>query len=327
MARLCPGQSVMLVVLALTLACTSCKRSLLTPAQYKLADLNVETPAFHPIQEKIWTKFDPDRTLAIAKRITDLGPRPSGTEANRSARNLISAEVSQWGWEIREQRFSERSPENKIVDFCNLVAHFSKGPIAEKRLLVGTHFDSLRTQIYLDRGATASAAATAILIELARVLAVDPVLASQVELVFFDGAYPFRQVTSIDGFFGSRFYAEMLSVNRSVDQISAAVILENVGSGDFALNVTRGSDPGLVSKFQKAASSLDLSLKTAGRWIITNQDPFVEKGVPAITLLDADSPILNTADDVAERLSADSLAKAGTLIVYFISSDLAFSNQ
>ncbi|MBV9390585.1 MAG: M28 family peptidase [Verrucomicrobia bacterium] len=235
--------------------------------------------------------------------------------------------MSESGWEIREQRFSERSPENKIIDFCNLVAGFSKGPIAGKRLLIGTHFDSLRTQIFSDRSASASAASTAILIELARILALNPVLASQVELVFFDGANPFREVTSIDGFFGSRFFAEMLDVNREIDRISAAVILENVGSGNFSLNVTRGSDPVLVSKFRTAASSLDLNLKSAGRWIVTNQDPFAERGVPAITLFDADSPILNTADDTAEHLSADSLAKTGTLIVYFISSDLAFSNQ
>jgi hypothetical protein len=48
--------------------------------------------------------------------------------------------------------------------------------------------------------------------------------------------------------------------------------------------------------------------------------PFSEAGVPSLALLDAESPLLHTADDTTERLDADSLAKTGFLILYFIAT-------
>jgi hypothetical protein len=42
-----------------------------------------------------------------------------------------------------------------------------------------------------------------------------------------------------------------------------------------------------------------------------------------VALLNMDSPYLNTADDTADRLDGDSLAKTGNLILYFVSTERA----
>ena len=53
---------------------------------------------------------------------------------------------------------------------------------------------------------------------------------------------------------------------------------------------------------------------------LANHVPFAQAGIPSISLLDAESPFLHTADDTPERLDADSLAKTGKLILYFVAT-------
>jgi hypothetical protein len=48
--------------------------------------------------------------------------------------------------------------------------------------------------------------------------------------------------------------------------------------------------------------------------------PFLQAGIPSVALLDANSPVLNTADDTTERLNIDSLAKTGKTVLYFVAT-------
>jgi len=54
--------------------------------------------------------------------------------------------------------------------------------------------------------------------------------------------------------------------------------------------------------------------------LLADQTPFLQAGIPSVALLEADSPILNTADDTAQRLNIDSLAKTGKMILYFVAA-------
>jgi hypothetical protein len=73
----------------------------------------------------------------------------------------------------------------------------------------------------------------------------------------------------------------------------------------------------LANALKGAARFLGIKLEPANRSLLADHVPFAEAGVPSIALLDAESPFLNTADDIAERLNAGSLAKIGNLILYF----------
>jgi hypothetical protein len=135
------------------------------------------------------------------------------------------------------------------------------------------------------------------------------------ELLFLDGNEPIQELTLNDGLFGSRFYIQMLRNNQHAGDIYAAILLGNVGSAN--LNFAPNSTLKLANALKGAARFLGIKLEPANRSLLADHVPFAEAGVPSIALLDAESPFLNTADDIAERLNAGSLAKIGNLILYF----------
>ena len=274
-----------------------------------------------PRREKIWSNFDSRQALAEAKTLTDFGPRPSGSEANKQIRQHLIDRLTGLGWQTSEQRLSEQAPDGREIEFCNLIARFSRYPASPQKILIGAHFDTPPTQEFQDPGASDGAANTAVLIELSRVLALDPQLAGEVELLFLDGDAPFRELSLNDGLFGSRFYAQMLRINRQAGDVRAAILLDNVGGP--TLNYLPNGDRNLTGALKKAATVLGVKLDPANRSLLADHIPFAQAGIPSITLLDADSPFLNTADDTADRLDGDSLAKTGNLILYFIATESA----
>jgi glutaminyl-peptide cyclotransferase len=307
---------------------SNCKPSdTATPAESPKLQVNANQPngpapaETSPRRENIWADFDGRQALAEAKTLTDFGPRPSGSDANRQARQHLIDRLTGLGWQISDQRLSEQAPDGRQFEFCNLIARFSRYPASAKRFLIGAHFDTPPTQEFRDPGASDGAANSAVLIELARTLASDPKLAGDVELLFLDGQAPFRELNLNDGLFGSRFYTQMLRINQRAGDIRAAILLDNIGVG--ALNYLPNSDPTLIGAMKKAATVLGIKLDPANRSLLADHVPFAQAGIPSIALLNADSPFLYTADDTADRLDGDSLAKTGNLILCFVANETA----
>jgi peptidase M28-like protein len=272
-------------------------------------------------RDKIWTAFDAGQALAEAKIIADFGPRPSGGDPNKQVREHITDRLAALGWQATEQRFAEHAPDRPETEFCNLSARFTTSQASAKRILIGAHFDTAPAQEFRDTGASDGAANTAVLIEIARVLATNPQLAGGVELLFIDGNAPFRELNLNDGLFGSRFYAQMLHLNEHAGDIQAAVIVENAGGSN--LNYLPNSTESVIDSFKKGAIALGIPLEPANRSMLADHVPFEQAGIPSIALLDADSPFLQTADDTADRLNGDSLAKTGRLILHYIATETA----
>ena len=274
-----------------------------------------------PRREKIWADFDGAQALAEARTLIDFGIRPSGTDANRQVRQHLIDRLAKLGWQTTEQRFTGHAPDGKDIEFCNIIARFARFPASPKRTLIGAHFDTPGMREFRDVGASDGAANTAILVELARVLAFDPQLAGHMELLFLDGNEPIQELNLNDGLFGSRFYIQMLRIDQHAGDIYAAILLGNVGSAN--LNFAPNCDLKLASALKTAAGVLGVKLEPANRSLLADHVPFAEAGIPSITFLDAESPFLNTADDTAERLDAGSLAKVGKLILYFAATTTA----
>jgi glutaminyl-peptide cyclotransferase len=281
-----------------------------------------QTPPLPPHRTAIWKDFSGERTLDTAKTILRFGQRISGSEPLKQLRPYIAGELKRSGWQADEQRFSEQTPAGRQIEFCSLVAHSSRLPIVTPRLIVAAHFDTADLGITNDPGASDGAANTAILIELARTLALDPRLASHIELLFLDGHMPFRQIGPHDGLFGSRFYTETLRINQRTKDIRAAITLENLGMRGATLAYSPNSDSTLIEQFNSGAEALGLKLVAGSRPLLVDHVPFREAGVSAIALMDADSAVLNTADDTGDHLEADTLAKAGNLVLYFLSKQI-----
>ena len=315
------------VVLALTaisiLSLPDCKRTEATAsddAKKPSSDLILVQNSSKTVlpRESLWNNFDGNKALAEAKALAAFGPRPSGSQANIQVRAHLVERLKQFGWQTAEQRFTDRSPDGKPVEFCNLIARFSEPPFSSRRVLIGAHFDTMPTQEFRAIGATDGAANCAILVELARVLATDPALASQVELLFLDGDAPFRELNLSDGLFGSRFYVQMLRIRERTEDVRAAILLRNTGDG--VLNYAPNGDKAIIEQLIMAARMAGLNLEPDNRLLLGDQMPFLQAGIPSVALLDANSPVLNTADDTAERLNIDSLAKTGKTVLYFVAT-------
>jgi glutaminyl-peptide cyclotransferase len=315
------------VVLALTaisiLSLPDCKRTEATAsddAKKPSSDLILVQNSSKTVlpRESLWNNFDGNKALAEAKALAAFGPRPSGSQANMQVRAHLVERLKQFGWQTAEQRFTDRSPDGKPVEFCNLIARFSEPPFSSRRVLIGAHFDTMPTQEFRAIGATDGAANCAILVELARVLATDPALASQVELLFLDGDAPFRELNLSDGLFGSRFYVQMLRIRERTEDVRAAILLRNTGDG--VLNYAPNGDKAIIEQLIMAARMAGLNLEPDNRLLLGDQMPFLQAGIPSVALLDANSPVLNTADDTAERLNIDSLAKTGKTVLYFVAT-------
>src|SRR5947207_15704526 len=91
------------------------------------------------------------------------------------------------------------------MTFVNLVGRFGN----EKGLaqfLLCSHYDTKTFDTIRFVGANDGGSSTGLLIEMARVLAMNPALAGKVELVFFDGEEAFENFTTTDGLCGSRHF-------------------------------------------------------------------------------------------------------------------------
>ena len=277
------------------------------------------TPPLPPRRQAIWKDFDSERSLAAAQAILGFGNRIAGSEALDKVRGYLKSNLVTAGWEVTEQPFTEQAPGGQEIRFSSLISRYQRVPLVKPFYLVAAHFDSLNLGFAVDPGATDGAANTAVLLEIAHALSLDPRLAAHVELLFLDGHMPFHQITPNDGLFGSRFYTQLLQFNRNTDAASAAVVLEHLGGSGLPLGYAPNSDAGLIEQFRAAAQSLNINLETGKRPLLLDHVPFQNTGTPAIALLDLDASYLNTADDDATRLNRDALGQAGELVLYFLS--------
>ncbi|MDQ2868969.1 MAG: M28 family peptidase, partial [Verrucomicrobiota bacterium] len=158
--------------------------------------------------DPIWLKFSGEKAFAQVKALVDLGPRPAGSAALEKSRVLIEKELQATGWKVTRQTFTAQTPRGAMT-FSNIIATFGDKP----QFLLCSHYDTKTFDTISFVGANDGGSSTGLLLEMARVLALQPSLAAKVELVFFDGEEAFENFTASDGLFGSRHFAESLGEN------------------------------------------------------------------------------------------------------------------
>ena len=276
------------------------------------------TPPLPPRREAIWKDFDAQRSLQTAQSILGYGNRVAGSNVLDKVRAYLQKNLVNAGWEVTAQRFGELAAGGQEIKFCNLIAHYARVQPAKPLYLLAAHFDSPNLGTTVDSGATDGAANTAVLLEIAQTLSLDPRLAAHVELIFLDGHMPFHQLALNDGLFGSRFYSQVLQISQTAERSTSVVVLENLGGTGSPLGFAPNSDPALIEHLRAAAQALKFDLEPGKRPLLLDHVPFQNVGISSIALLQPDAPYLNTADDNASRLSPDALAEAGQLVLYFV---------
>jgi Zn-dependent M28 family amino/carboxypeptidase len=191
-----------------------------------------------------------------------------------------------------------------------LGAHYDTRPFAD--------YDPPETQRQYILGANDGGSGVAVLLELARVLDVDRV-PREVRLVFFDA----EDRGNLDGWpfsVGAEEYASALDVAPE-----AVIVVDMVGDKSQALYWEGNSDPALSARIWALAAELGYAewFVPEQRWQITDDHlPFVQRGWPAIDIIDFEYPYWHTTQDTADKVSAESLGRIGHVLEVFLEENL-----
>jgi len=310
-------------LLRITLAFLVATGSACKPQPSADPEPGAQSPPAGPPPVQIWKEFSGEKAFAHTKAQCNLGPRPSGSPELEKARKLITAELERNGWKVERQTFTDQTPRGP-VEFVNLIARFG-GSDKTQQLLVLSHYDTKIFDTIRFIGASDGASSTGALMELSRVLALDPAFARRVELVFFDGeeaVVQYRQTNGVltDGLFGSRHYAKDLAATGRNKQFRAGVLWDMIGNSKLNLTLDPESPPQLMQEIFAAADDLHArsAFSISDRTILDDHTPLNAAQVPTIDLIGFDYPYWHTADDTLDKLSPQSLQTVGAVTLRWL---------
>lgn len=272
----------------------------------------------HAASPKPWEEVSGEKALAHVQHLVDFGPRPSGSKALEKSRQYIEEQLRAAGWQVRRQQFSDSTPRGKI-QFVNLLAQFrSQAKKTSPSFLLCSHYDTKMFDTIQFVGADDGGSSTGLLLELARVLARDPNLASKIELVFFDGEEAFEQFSDTDGLYGSRYFARQLQ--DGAKQFRGGLLFDMVGDRSLTITFPSDSPADMARDMFAAADALKFRnyFTYLGRELIDDHAPLNAVGVPTIDVIDFDYPWWHTADDTMDKISAQSLQIVGSVALYYL---------
>lgn len=262
--------------------------------------------------------FDAERAWQGLQRQVGIGPRPSGTPENEACRQWIESELRGIGLEPKRETFREKTPAGEL-EFTNVVAELPGTDPKSGWISLASHFDTKRMPFRFV-GANDSASSTAVVIELARVIAKGPKRAFSYRFVFFDGEEATRQDwVGEDNTYGSRHHVKLLREGAKLESLKALVLLDMVGDKDLKLTADTLSDRKLLDLFTKAARDIGLGRHVGGKSMEVRDDhvPFLMAGVRAVDLIDfefgPDNSYWHTEKDTVEQCSKESLDAIGRI--------------
>lgn len=263
-------------------------------------------------------EFDGTRALAYTRRAVEFGPRPPGSPALAKLRSYIVSELKTFGCQVELDRFTASTPRGPI-EMANIIATFpGSNPTS---MVISGHYDTKWIPGIHFVGANDGGASTGFLMELARVLAARP-RAQTVILVWFDGEEAFGQWSRTDSLYGSRHLAARWAREGMLSRIAALINIDMIGDRDLGIHREHFSTPWLRELVWDVARSLGHSRHFLPEVSATEDDhtPFLEKGVPALNLIDFRYPdernsYWHTEQDTLDKLSPRSFQVVGEVIL------------
>jgi glutaminyl-peptide cyclotransferase len=247
----------------------------------------------------------------------EFGPRYPGSPGHVAVGDFIAATLEGLGWAVEEQPLTYQGVEGR-----NFIARGNEG--AGPVLIFGAHYDSRAVadqspgELALEPvpGAVDGASGVAVLFELARVLDLD-LIPYEVWLAFFDmedqgsGGMP-----GWDWIVGSTYMAENLAV-----EVEAMVLVDMIGDADQQLYYEGYSDPALRAEIWQVGASLGYGayfIPQYGYHILDDHRPFLERGIPAVDIIDFDYPYWHTVEDTADKAAPESLERVGRTLEFWL---------
>jgi glutaminyl-peptide cyclotransferase len=277
--------------------------------------------------------FDGDRAYEYLAEQCKLGPRISGSDANRALRDRMVAHFESVGAQVKRQRFEGPHPVSAAaVEMENIVASWH--PERNRRVVIGAHFDTRphpdretnprkKTATFL--GANDGASGVAVLMELGNMLG-DLKTTLGVDLVAFDGEELIYDDKG-DYFLGSRYFAEEYRRAGGQSRYVAGFVLDMVGGDPIAIypdSEGYRQNPQLVEEIWDVAGRLKAtafkSFKSNRKFYDVSDDhlSLLDVGIPAIDIIDFSYKHWHLASDTADKCSAASLAQTGGVLAEWL---------
>lgn len=259
--------------------------------------------------------FDGGRAYELVEEQCALGPRVAGSPGNARCRELIAASLEGSGWPVETDTFTYfRTP------CCNLL---SRPSIEGPAILLGAHFDT-RPRADRERhwwrrrrrvpGANDGASGVAVLLELARVLTPPP---PGVWLAFFDAEDRGR----LDGW---PFCVGSSRMAASLQPAPAAVVVADMVGGTAArFFFERSSHPALsraIWQLGAGAGHGETFVAEPRHAVWDDHTPFLQRGIPAVDIVDLDYPHWHRVTDTPENVTADTLGRVGLVLEAMVRS-------
>lgn len=257
--------------------------------------------------------FNRERAYADVITQVSMGSRSPGSTGHFQIREWMRAELEAAGWEVEIQQ-----TERLGHPIYNVIAKRSG---ESPQIILGAHYD---TRFFADNdpdmqnrglpvpGANDGASGVAVLLELARTLPKDTL---PTWLVFFD-AEDNGRIDGWDWILGSRAFAEEIDVNPQ-----AVVIVDMIGDADLNIYLEKNSNAQLRAEIWETAERLGyerIFINAEKYAILDDHTPFLEKGIPAVDIIDFDYPYWHTIADTPDKVSAESLGIVGDTLWHWI---------
>ena len=259
--------------------------------------------------------FDSSRAFEDVRQLVAIGPRPAGSPGGVQARAYISKQLEAAGLKPHEQAFTASTPFGP-VKMANVIAAIPGA--SRQRIVLGGHYDTKLFRQFRFVGANDGGSSTAMLLELARVLAKRKGTFT-IELVFFDGEEAMLPDWSgTDNTYGSRHYVEEAKRTGTLKDVRAMLLVDMVGDRDLNIRRESHSSNWLTEIVWASARALG-----HGAHFVDESEPieddhvnFLKAGVPSVDLIDLDYRAWHTPDDTVDRVSARSLQVVGEVVLH-----------
>ena len=242
-------------------------------------------------------QFDSARAWKLLEHQVELGERPAGSEASRKLARYL------------KRRLPNGRYQSVPGGLRNVVGKVP-GRDDDRVVLVGAHYDTKDIPGFV--GANDGASGTAVALRLAR--EIEPrTIRPTLLFVFFDGEESPRGAADNEfeekGLRGSKVAARRLA--HKVDRM---VLLDFVGDKDLSIPRESNSSIRLWGKLRAAADragGVGTFPDTTAGGVLDDHIPFIDRGVPAIDLIDFDFPCWHRTCDDIDAVSEDSLDSVG----------------
>ena len=242
-------------------------------------------------------RFDSARAWRLLEYQVGLGERPAGSAASRELASYLKRRVPNGRYQ-------------RVRDGLRNVVGRVPGRDEDRVVLVGAHYDTKDISGFV--GANDGASGTAVALRLAR--EIEPrTIRPTLLFVFFDGEESPRGAAD-EEFEEKGLRGSKVAARRLADRVDRMVLLDFVGDKELSIPREGFSRRGLWARLRAAADragAADTFPARTASGVLDDHIPFLDRGVPAIDLIDFDFPCWHRTCDDLSAVSEESIDEVG----------------